>query len=115
MNTDIAITTFVSKDRDGWGANSKIKLDDHGLPGRILEVSTYKWSGGGVWTHAQCSKIEGGFKTFVIYGDFTKTIQRNTKARCTQKTVETMHEVALADIEALLAECVAFYVKKEAA
>ena len=105
----------IAKGRDGWAAETRIKLDDHGLPGRVLELSTYKSSRGGVWTHAQCLKLEGGFVTFVIFQDFSKTVQQDRKARCTEKTVETMHQAALAQADAIVAECVAAYTQKEAA
>lgn len=113
MSNDLEIGIY--KGRDGWSARSRVALDDHGLPGRILDISTYKSGRGGVWTHAQCLKIEGGFESFVIFGDFSKTIQQDRKARCTEKTVKQMQQAAVAQRDALLAECVNFYRNKEAA
>ena len=105
----------IYKGRDGWSARSRVALDDYGLPGRILDINTYKGFRGGVWTHAQCVKIEGGFQSFVIYGDFSKTVLEDRKARCTEKNVKQMQEAAIAQRDTLIAECVNFYRKKESA
>lgn len=107
------IPFVLYKDRDGWMARSRIELEPHGLEaGRVLDVQTYKSGRGGVWTHAQCGMVKDRCFSFMMFQDFGKTLKEDRKARCTEKTVKTMHETALAEIEATLAEVVARYAGK---
>ena len=113
MSNDLEIGMY--KTRDGWSARSRVALDDYGLPGRVLEVFTDKWLNGGVWSHVICVRYEGGAKIWEMYGDFQKTMAKEPKMRCTEKNVKQMQQASIAQLDALLAECVAFYRKKEAA
>lgn len=108
--------TRIFKGRDGWEASSRVKLDDYGLPGRVLELSTNKWANGGIWCQAISIKMVSG-SSFVWepLSDWKKTLCREPKTRCTEKNVRDMHTRSLSMIEELVNECVAFYIKKEAA
>lgn len=113
MTNDLEIGMY--KTRDGWSARSRIALDDYGLPGRILEIATDKWSGGGIWSQVICVRYERGAKIWEIFGDFQKTLAKEPKTRCTEKNVREMQKRVLSGRDDLIAECVAFYSKKEAA
>lgn len=113
MSNDLEIGMY--KARDGWSARSRVALDDYGLPGRILEISTDKWPNGGIWCHVICARYERGAKVWEMYGDFQKTMFRELKTRCTEKNVREMQKRAVSVRDELIAECVAFYAKKEAA
>lgn len=108
------IPFVLYKDRDGWMARSRIELEPHGLEaGRVLDLQTYKSPRGGLWTYAQCGTVKGHAFTFIVFQDFSKPIQQNPKARCTEKAVQTMHQAALDAIEPTLAEVVSRYTKTE--
>lgn len=113
MSNDLEIGIY--KGRDGWSARSRVALDEHGLPGRILEINTDKWPNGGIWSQVICVRIERGAKVWEIYGDFQKTMAKEPKTRCTEKNVKQMQQASVAQLDALLAECVNFYRKKGAA
>lgn len=113
MSNDLEIGMY--KTRDGWSARSRVALDDYGLPGRVIDLSTGKWDTGGIWSHAICAKIDNGFMTWAVFSDWDKTLLQSMKTRCTEKNVRDMHTRSLSMIEELVAECVAFYAKKEAA
>lgn len=110
------IPFVLYKDRDGWTARSRIELEPHGLEaGRVLDVMTYKGPRGGIWTNVRCGKVEDRCFSFMLFQDFSKTVCEDRKARCTEKAVQTMHQAALAQADAIVAECVAAYTQKEAA
>lgn len=113
MTNDLEIGLY--KGRDGWSARSRVALDDYGLPGRILEICTDKWANGGIWSQVICVRMERGAKVWEIYGDFQKTMFKEPKTRCTEKNVREMQKRAVSVRDDLIAECVAFYRKKEAA
>lgn len=107
--------TRMTKDRDGWEARSRVKLDRYGFPGRILQITTSKAAGGGIYAHAMSATIKNGSFVWEIFGDWQKTLAKQPKTRCTEKSVKALHDLAISNVEALVEDCVAFYSKKEAA
>lgn len=107
--------TRIFKGRDGWEACSIVKLDDLGLPGRVIRLHTDKWALGGLWSHAISARVEGASVIWEPFSDWEKKMFKEPKTRCTEKNVREMHARSLSVIEDLVAECVAFYQKKEAA
>jgi len=101
----------ISKGRDGWEAKTTI---DMGMANRVLIVSTGK-TNGGVITRAVVNTDSGdGFLTWDLFGDFSaRTVYKG--ARCTEKTVRELHQLALDGIEQTLAAAAAHYAAKEGA
>lgn len=100
----------VIKGRDGWEAKTTI---DMGAENRVLIVTTGKTTGGMV-TRAVVNTDNGdGFLVWDLFGDFNKrTVYKG--ARCTEKTVRELHQLALDGIEQTMAAAVAHYAAKEA-
>jgi hypothetical protein len=96
----------LSKGRDGWKAETHIELDN----GRHLSITTRKGNGG-LRTGAQAYRIENGFMTFVLFGDYSATVATGP-ARCTEKTVAELHRQALAKLDEVKAAVAAFYSAK---
>ncbi len=83
--------TKVYKDmRSQWTALTYIPL----VGMHHLRVATHKVSGGEVVTTASAVKIENGFETHMLYGDFSKRLERH-KMRCTENNVINQHLSAL--------------------
>lgn len=102
------MNTQISKGRDGWEAKTTI---DMGADDRVLIVSTHKTTGGMV-TSATVNTKDGDFLVWDMFGDFNKrTLYKG--ARCTEKTVRELHQLALDGIEQTMAAAVAHYAAKE--
>lgn len=100
----------INKGRDGWEAKTTI---DMGADDRVLIVSTHKTTGGMV-TSATVNTKDGDFLVWDMFGDFNKrTLYKG--ARCTEKTVRELHQLALGAIEQTMAAAVAHYASKEGA
>ena len=99
----------ISKGREGWEAKTTI---DMGTANRVLIVTTGKTTGGMV-TRAVVNTDNGdGFLTWDLFGDFSaRTVYKG--ARCTEKTVRELHQLALDGIEQTMAAAVAHYAAKE--
>lgn len=99
----------ISKGRDGWEAKTTV---DMGTANRVLIVSTRK-TNGGVITRAMVNTSSGdGFLTWDLFVDFSaRTVYKG--ARCTEKTVRELHQLALDGIEQTLAAAAAHYEAKE--
>lgn len=111
----------LTKGRDGWKATTNIDLPDviahggrdGGREGKsVLTISTSK-SRDGISTTASVGWCGDGFMTHAMglgtgCGDYYRTILKSG-ARCTEKAVKTMHEEALQQQDALIAEATAFY------
>jgi len=98
----------INKGRDGWEAKTTI---DMGADDRVLIVSTHKTTGGMV-TSATVNTKDGDFLVWDMFGDFNKrTLYKG--ARCTEKTVRELHQLALDGIEQTMAAAVAHYAAKE--
>lgn len=102
--------TNISKGREGWEAKTTV---DMGAAKRVLIVTTGKTTGGMV-TRAVVNTDNGdGFLVWEMFGDFSaRTFYKG--ARCTEKTVRELHQLALDGIEQTMAAAVAHYAAKEA-
>jgi hypothetical protein len=95
--------TRITKGDNGYKA-----ITDHDLPnGMTLRVSTRK---GNTYltTTASCHKKDGHFETHRLYQDYHKTIEK-LSARCTEKTIRTMHERALQDFDLIVQDALNHY------
>jgi hypothetical protein len=107
MNTEPNAEFAIAKDiRNGWQAETRIALEG----GRHLSITTRKGPRG-LRTSAQAYRIENGFMTFVMFGDYSKTLAQSA-ARCTEKAVADLHRQALGQLDAIKAEVLAFYAAK---
>lgn len=99
----------ISKGREGWEAKTTI---DMGTANRVLIVTTGKTTGGMV-TRAVVNTDNGdGFLTWDLFGDFSaRTVYKG--ARCTEKTVRELHQLALDGIEQTMTAAAAHYAAKE--
>lgn len=118
INMDIK-TDIWKGQREGWKARSVISMGaalDHSDNEceRCLTISTYKGSRGGIYSHAGVALHRDGIMTTDLFGDFRKTLIPTDGTKCTEKNVKAMHERALLQADAVLAEAVAFYVVKDA-
>ena len=82
----------------------------------ILHCSTAKALGGGIYS--QCNiqfNTPEGFTTFAIGGDYRRVLERDPKARATQKALAAQHarNFSPAQITALIEEATAFYANKK--
>ena len=100
----IISTTIAKSARNGWQAKTNIELT---APYR-LSIETSKRCGGGVSTNAMVCKVDGGFLTYELCGDFSECVELDRDARSTEKTVAAQHQVALAQLPAILERVYAF-------
>lgn len=107
MNTEPNAEFAIAKDiRNGWQAETRIALDG----GRHLSITTRK-AFGALRARAQVSKVQDGYSTFILFGDYSKAIAQST-ARCTEKAVADLHRQALGQLDTIKAEVLAFYAAK---
>ena len=100
------MTTNICKGAYGWQAETHIPLEG----GRHLSITTSK-AGGNLRARAQAYRIENGFRTFLIFSDFSKSVAQSD-TRCTEKTVASLHRQALARLDEIKADVAAFYAAK---
>lgn len=99
----------ISKGRDGWEAKTTV---DMGEGNRVLIITTGKTTGGMVSRAIVNTDNGDGFLTWDLFGDFNaRTLYKG--ARCTEKTVRELHQLALDGIEQTMAAAVAHYAAKE--
>ncbi len=87
------------------------ELDKEGKRAR-LTLLTDKQSSGGIYSAAQMEfESPDGGTSFLLCGDFRKTVLRTSSLRGTQKALDTHHATAFTPgaIEALKTEALAFY------
>lgn len=100
--------------RGGWECKSHVPLDAE----RTLRINTYRQDNGVLVTRATALKLEvrGGvtMETWAMFGDFSSTISKSQPRRVTPAVAEEQHKAALANIEAVKAEALAFYAAKAA-
>lgn len=96
----------LRKGRDGWEAKSRFPLEGP----YALRLHTYKPVRGGVITTANRVEENGdGSYSFVVFQDYSKTLEWKRAARCTEKSVKEQHEAVLARLDEIKAEVAAFY------
>ena len=113
----------LTKAQDGWKAQSEISLGEcdgmfAGTRGeRILKLSTYKHSRGGIWSFASVAirenRGDGSFsKSTMLFQDYSKTVQHIAAARVTEKAIKQAHETARKSFPAIIEEARAQYAAK---
>lgn len=86
-----------------------LELKDHEKGGEtVLDVMTCKGSRGLISFITCGTKSDGNFST-IIFQDFTKNISHSQTERATEKNLRKYHDVVLANIETIKAECIAYY------
>ena len=86
---------------NGWNCNTQIELepckDGYDKPAkRVLEFTTSK-GGRGISTNASVYIInEQGNKSFIMFQDYSKTVQISLGKRASEKTMKECHEIASA-------------------
>ena len=117
-------TTLTKKDK-GWVALTILALpgviERHdyrnsvkGVPDPAeLRIETSKSYDGGIDTRASVVYNTGtGFRCAISFagdGDYSRTIQRDRKARCTEKKVGEFHADSLTYLDTVLADVAAHY------
>lgn len=106
---------------DGWEAKTRVRFhetikNDMGEEGhRCLTIRTYKTSRGALQTSASASIVAGGVESFVIFGDFSKTVISYPVKRVVEKDVRNQHAgVLITDLPGLIAQVEAYYAPKAA-
>jgi hypothetical protein len=98
----------------GWQATTDVALEGT----RVLRFNTSKRESNGraagVSAFASVHKVERGFMSFELFGDYSKTVALDANARSTEKTVALVHAQALGQLDAILAEVKAYYAAKDA-
>jgi hypothetical protein len=111
--------TTLKKGHDGYSAETNVVLGEVESGTRILRVSTYKYSRGGLWSCATVGieKNEGGYTSFsfMMYQDFHKGFNFTPAKRVTEKSVMEAHKVALSMLPAIVEEAKQQYSKELAA
>lgn len=116
---DTSKTVFSKGQRNGWQGMDTIQmgpaLNHHGEPAtRVLTISTWKSSRGGIQTVANCALHADGMTMTDIFGDYRKTVAKLDN-RCTEKSVRQLHTAVMEQQgDALLIEARAFYEAKDA-
>lgn len=117
----------LRKGRDGWEATTELDMPDvvafggreGGREGKtVLQIQTGKGQRQHIRTRAAVIWRGDGFMTHAFglgsgTGDYSSTVvQRMT--RCTEKTVKELHDEALLQTDAILAQARAFYALQKA-
>lgn len=97
--------------RTGWDALTTIALpdldapegNDPGLMGKdgkhILEIHTYKSDRGGVHTYASVHRAKNGWKSHMIFQDYSVKVIYEAALRCTENNVRDQHRRALSMLD----------------
>ncbi len=94
----------ISKTTFGWRAITAIQLDDEVR----ISIGTMKRSSGLITTTVTGSRKEGEMYYFTVLKDYQMT-WAVTGGKATEKAITSQHEIAMQQIEKIIAECVAFY------
>lgn len=103
--------------RDNSGSLRATTVIPFGYDRRELRITTYKRSTGGLVTSAQAVEVDpdGRSFRFTLFQDFNKVMLFSGLARCTERNIREMHELALRQADAVLAEAKAKHPAKEVA
>lgn len=112
-NDDPRCVTVTRNMRGELSAENEFPITS--MPGYLLLIGTGKGLRRGLRTYAMVQKDEGlGCRSYVMFGDFRKTVIEEPGARATEKAIAIQHAKALEQSDALLAEAVKFYQEKDA-
>lgn len=92
-----------------WGWKAETRLD---FQGRTVIVVTNKCLDRGINTRVLGHEPDDDSLIFLL-SDFVKVVREDKTAVCTEESVTTMHEAALADIDGIKAAITAFYLTEE--
>lgn len=99
----------IYKGIDGWKATSHFPFGDN----QELEIRTYKRTKGMVGAWATVSRVNGGFRTFSVFSDYSKIVEQTLAKRVTLDVIRAVHELALKRIDEIKADAEAFYEAKK--
>lgn len=99
----------IYKGIDGWRAKSHLPFGDN----QELEITTTKRTKGMVAAYASVSRVNGGFKTFAVFSDYSKIVEQTLAKRVTEDVIRAVHELALKRIDEIKADAEAFYEAKK--
>jgi len=82
----------------------------------FLKLETAKQNSGGIFSSASVEFHSEGSVSFEVFGDFSKVILRDQKARATQKAIDTQHTNVFtqASIEQIKDSVISYYAAKGA-
>lgn len=101
---------FVCKDRYGkWTAVSTFAMPNK----RVLDIETYKDSGGCIRTAATVATVGDGFKTCRIGQDYYAVLKLDRRM-ATSKAIEAQQEAALDEIKDTMSWALAHYAAEDA-
>jgi hypothetical protein len=99
----------IYKSVDGWKARSHFPFGEN----QELEIRTSKRHAGIVAAYASVSRVKDGFKTFMVFSDYSKIVEQSGAKRITEDAVRAVHELALKRIDEIKADAEAFYAAKQ--
>ena len=99
----------IYKNVDGWNARSHFPFGEK----QELELRTSKRHAGLIATYASVSRVEGGFKTSMVFSDYSKIVEQSGAKRITKDAIRKVHELALERIDEIKADAEAFYAAKQ--
>ena len=109
--------TITQKGYQGWEAQSEAVLEETSKGTRILKLRTSKIQGGLSAFASVCVRSGNGtFRTETtrIFEDFVKSNIAPTRVkRVTERAVSEVHQLALLQMDNIIAEAKAFYEAKE--
>lgn len=108
--------------RTGWDAQTTIDLPEldtdtqvMGEDGKhVLEIHTYKSSKGGVHTYASVSRVKGGWRSHMIFRDYSVKVIYEAAVRCTESNVRDQHRRALTGLDSIKQDVAAHYAQLQA-
>jgi hypothetical protein len=115
-------TTIEKSAYNGWNAETLIPMGQTVAPSpgmtggeRTLCISTAKAQRGGIYSYATVYIIAPGSRMTEVFGDYRKHFNQTEAKMVNEKRIREAHAVALSQADAIMAEALAFYAKKEAA
>ena len=100
--------TTIGKFSGAWRADSTVKLWDK----YELSISTRKGLRG-LGSYCSVYTVEDGYRTHMLYQDYSKCWQSTPGARCTEKNITTLHNATLVDIKAIVFDLLVHYEKEQ--
>lgn len=108
MNTTATLTKVSRNFRNEISATTYFHLTN----GKQLRVSTWKGLRG-LTTNFQAVEVGKGTESFLMFQDFSRSVNHPEFKRATEKTIREAHEIAIKNIEAVIEEANKFYEAKE--
>lgn len=106
------IKSYVYKQNGQWKADANIKIEG---TDQVLKISTTKNSRKQLVTTASVARKEGAFEVFVLYEDYYRTLYLTVPKVVNEKRVTEQQQLALDEIDIILANVKEFYAAKQVA